>query len=150
MKLRLLSSYVLLLLVLNACQKPDDNATATCQPPTALTALGPCESGIGTTLLVASGFTDAPNSQFVFQLYPQSDTLSADVSIKRNKWGTVSANRERTFVLDSVLRTAPKFFVKLTMTCNGIPLATSAFAFIKRPARADDYENCYRWIPQKL
>jgi hypothetical protein len=113
-----------------------------CQPPTTLIAQAPCESGYSGVLLVASGYSSNSPIQFIYNIFPQKDTLSNDVS----KSAYANASNERFIVSDAVLKDAPKFTVRVTINCNGRDEGLY-FSFVKRPAANP---SCYVWALQKL
>lgn len=115
-----------------------------CQPPRSMAAQAPCESGYPGVLLIASDF-ESESSPFLFEIFPQKDTLSRDLSVKAYKNG--ASTRERFLVSATVLQDAPKFIARVSLNCQGKERNSDYFAFVKR---ATSNSGCYVWAQQKM
>ena len=129
------------------CKKngSNDPQATTCQPPTMMVAQASCESGYPGALLTASNYKGV-TPQFDYKIFLQKDTLSSDLTTSVYE----NASNERIFIAETVLKTAPKFVVKVYIHCSTSPQQDSSpayFAFVKRPTAN---LNCYSWVQQKL
>lgn len=124
-----------------ACNVEKGEPASDCQPPTMIVAQAPCESNYPGAYLTASGF--AGNGSLLFEIYPQKDTVSNDLNVKR--WTNGSSQRERIVITDAVLGNAPKFLVRTTINCSGTDRKSKYFAFVKRPVANSP---CFVWAQQ--
>ncbi|MEZ0540383.1 hypothetical protein [Fibrella arboris] len=118
-----------------------DSQASPCQPPTQLVAQAPCESGYAGALLIASAYKETDYTSFLFEVFPQKDTLSNDLSVRA--WKNGANTHERILISDDVLKDAPKFLVQVSLTCGtGKEYKSQLFAFVKRPGQIP---ACYVW-----
>jgi hypothetical protein len=104
----------------------------------------PCESGYPGALLIASDFSTGASGSLLFEIFPQKDTLSNDLSVRGYKNGATT--RERLLVGTDVLNDAPKFVAQVSLTCDGKERKSPYFSFVKRNTGNPD---CYVWALQK-
>ncbi|QJD80541.1 hypothetical protein [Spirosoma rhododendri] len=133
----------LVVFAIAGCQSKEP-ATESCQPPQTLIAQAPCESGYPGVLLIASDF-ESESSPFLFEVFPQEDTLSNNLSVRAYKNG--ADTRERFLVDAAVLKNAPKFIAQVSLNCQGKERKSAYFAFVKRTT---SNPGCYVWAQQRL
>ncbi|MRS61646.1 hypothetical protein [Larkinella terrae] len=129
------------ILLLNACQSGKEQEPEACQPPLSLIAQSNCESGYQGTYLIASDYKETTGASILFEIFPQKDTLSNDISVK-SAWKNGSNQHERILISDTVLGNSPKFLVQISINCSGTELKSKYFAFVKRPAANP---ACFVW-----
>lgn len=125
------------------CQKPAETGVeAGCQPPASLLAHASCETNYPGVLLQSAEYTVNDETQFIYYVYPQQDTLSNNVATTAVSWA--NASQDRIVVPETAIRNAPKFLARVSVNCQGKELFSRYFAFVKRPAGP----TCYRWVMQ--
>lgn len=137
-----LFSVVLLSATLTGCKQTTSNPGAIqCRPPARLLAQAPCESGYPGVLLIASDYDESSFTSFIFEIFPQKDTLSNDLTVRAYKNG--ANTHERFLVGANVLNDSPKFLVQVTLNCGmGKEVKSAYFSFVKRPSANP---ACFVW-----
>ena len=144
--MKLARSFFIPLLVtslLADCKKPNttDPQATSCQPPVTLMAKAPCESGYPGAMLTASDYQSGPETQFIYYIFLQKDTLSNDIT----KSSYANASNDHILISETVLKDAPKFVVLVTINCSGKDNPSQYFSFVKR---ATTNPACYVWARQ--